>query len=153
MSTKINSYILSDRIIRKMKNMTKESDEQGRNLGLFLLKTRNGEIIEKRVLGQAENFVGFFTAQANEKEPIPDLNWSYDICRYSNLFHCIGAGGKISCYKKKSDAKIDCEKLRIMSLERLANVKNTEDTKKLIEEDKKISKDIINKYFDKIDIV
>ncbi len=163
MTTKIDSYILPDKIIQKMKDTIKESDKLGKNLCFPLLKTEKGELsahempanlpslgvymyckphtgqvilrkghIDRSCDINVEDIVGYFITQANEKEPIPDLTDLHDMCRKSYYFHCRGANNKISCYKRKPDATLDC---------------------KDIEEEKKTVKDIIKDHFDKIDIV
>ena len=167
-----------------MKDTIKESDKKSKNICLSLLKTEEGELytqnmpanlstgiymyckphtgqvvlrkghLDRRDMIDIRDIVGHFTAQANDKEPVPDLSDLYEICQQNNVFHCRGANNKISCYQKRSDSILDCEEIRKKSEnERRSSIKNIEEAKKLDEEERKEVKDIINEHFNKIDVI
>jgi hypothetical protein len=139
MTIKLNSFILSDNIIDKMKKDLDETKIENREIGfIFCLNLTDNILIDRghckgdgcKIVAHPfckadEKFVGgYHTHPGNISEPsIPDM-----VEMYRQKFECIGGGSddKIKCYVRK-DRYVHYQKMKQLSNYNQSLVKSLEE--------------------------
>lgn len=153
MSIKLNSFILSDKLINRMKETFLESWNLGIEAGFDLCQKKNGDIVDRNLCTGTEceirlkskcpineKFVGNFHTHPDAFDTLPSEN---DLANsYGTGISCIADQWEINCYLRKNRYDIDTHrKIRGMTSET-----------QTVEEGREKRKEVLNKYFNKTKI-